>query len=313
VNWLPIGGTLFLSGDLMIEGAEFPRGLSPTKTAASGGYFSAMGIPLVRGRTFADTDRDGAAEVVIVTDGLARAIWGSADPIGQRLKIGFGRPEEQPWRTIVGVVGDVRERGLTEGTSPAVYFPPAQSPIPLLLREGLTFTIRTAGDPQDVASAVAGQVRRVDPNLPVDRVIAMRDLVANSIATPRFRGVIFGTFAITALILVATGIVGVLAYTVSRRTKEIGLRIALGAERTHVLGLVVRQAVVMTAAGLLIGIVAARALTRLIGNYLFDVTAFDPMVLGVAAFLLLGLAVAAAYVPARRAANLDPLRALRTE
>jgi putative ABC transport system permease protein len=313
VNWLPIAGG-WLSGDLIVdEPAQFPSGLNVTKTAASAGYFGAMGIPIVRGRTFDTSDAESAPRVAVVTEGLARQVWPGEDPIGKRVKLGFGQPEEQPWVTVVGVAGDVKQTALSDETQPAIYFPPVQSPRSSLLRDGLTFTVRTEGDPRDVAGALVRQLQAIDASLPVDRVATMRELLAYSVSTPRFRWTVFSSFAITALLLVVTGIVGVLSYTVTRRTREIGLRMALGARPAQVLRLIVRQALVMTTAGLLLGIVAAAFVARALASYLFEVVPLEPAVFATAALVVIVLAVGAAYLPARRAANLDPLRALRSE
>jgi putative ABC transport system permease protein len=313
VNWLPIGGG-WLAGDVIVERpARFPRGLNLTKTSVSGEYFSAMGIPLVTGRSFDERDSAGAAGVVIVTEDAARRIWPGESPIGKHVKLGFGRPQDQPWMTVIGTVGDVKQMALSESTQPAIYFPVAQTPRPALLREGLTFVVRTGANPRRAAAELTRRLRSVDANLPIDRVRTMDDLVGDSVSNPRFRGVVFASFATAALLLVTTGIIGVLAYSVARRTREIGVRMALGADRAKVLGLVVRQALTMTAIGLAAGAIAAAGLTRLLSSYLFEVTPRDPVMFAAAAAIMLLLAVVAAYLPARRAAGVDPLLALRQE
>jgi putative ABC transport system permease protein len=271
-----------------------------------------MGIPLVRGRAFDERDGEQAAGVAIVSDRLARVLWPGADPIGKRLKLGFGRPEEQPWLSVVGVVGDVKQTALADETPPVVYVPLLQAPRPFLLRD-LTFVVQTAAEPSSVAPVVRAEIRNVDPNLPFARVETMRDLLSDSVAEPRFRSAMLGAFAGAALALVATGILGVLAYSVTRRTREIGVRMALGAQRAGVLRLVVGQALRMTMAGLAVGLVAAFALTRLLRNFLFDVGPLDPATFVAASIVLVGAALIASYVPARRAATVDPLTALRAE
>ena len=310
VNWLPLGGAL-ITGDFTAEGLERPEGLVAAKPAVSSEYFRTMGIPLVRGRSFAEWDTDRAPGVAIVTEGLARRLWPGADPIGKRLKLGFGR--EEPWLSVVGVVGDVKQRSLADETLPAIYVPLLQAPRPFLLRD-LTFVVSTAdADPSVVASSVRREVLSVDPNLPFDRIQTMRELIGDSVAEPRFRTAVLGAFASAAVALVAIGMLGVLAYSVTQRTREIGVRIALGASRSGVLRLVVGQALWITLTGLAIGSIAALALTRLLSRFLFDVRPTDPATFVAAAAVLLGASLIASYIPARRAARVDPLVALRYE
>jgi putative ABC transport system permease protein len=313
INWLPFGGA-GITGNFTVEGIpRLPQGGSfALKPAVSPEYFHVMGIPLVRGRAFDERDGEQAAGVAIVSDRLARVLWPGADPIGKRLKLGFGRPEEQPWLSVVGVVGDVKQTALADETPPVVYVPLLQAPRPFLLRD-LTFVVQTAAEPSSVAPVVRAEIRNVDPNLPFARVETMRDLLSDSVAEPRFRSAMLGAFAGAALALVATGILGVLAYSVTRRTREIGVRMALGAQRAGVLRLVVGQALRMTMAGLAVGLVAAFALTRLLRNFLFDVGPLDPATFVAASIVLVGAALIASYVPARRAATVDPLTALRAE
>jgi putative ABC transport system permease protein len=313
INWLPLGGAL-IRGTFRVEGlSEIPRPASmASKPAVSPGYFLTMGIPLVRGRDFDTRDGEQAARVAIVSDRLARLLWPGVDPIGKRLTLGFGPLDEQPWVIVVGVVGDVKQTTLGDETPPAIYVPLQQAPRPFLLRN-LTFVVRTSGDPTGVVPMVRREIRNVDPNLPFDRVQTMRRLLGDSVSEPRFRSTVIGLFATTALVLVATGILGVLAYSVARRTREIGLRMALGAQRTGVLRLVVGQALRMTVTGIAVGLAAALALTRLLSRFLFDVRPSDPATFIAAAVVLIGAAIVASYVPARRATRVDPLVALRAE
>jgi predicted permease len=313
INSLPLRGSIM--GGFSVEGIpQLPRGGSwVSKPVVSPEYFQTMGIPVVRGRAFTDRDAEQAPGVAIVTDRLARLLWPGADPIGKRLKIGFGRPEEQPWLSVVGVVGEVKQTALAEEMPPAVYVPLLQAPRPFLLRD-LTFVVRTAvPDPLSVAPILRREIRNVDPNLPFDRIQTMRDVLGDSVAEPRFRSAVLGAFAGTAVALVATGILGILAYSVTRRTREIGVRMALGAQRGGVLRLVIAQALRMMVAGLAVGLIAALALTRLLSNFLFDVRPTDPATFVAASLVLVGAALIASYLPARRAATIDPLIALRSE
>ena len=313
INWLPLGGAL-ISGTFSVEGLpEIPRLASmASKPAVSPDYFRTMGIPVLRGRAFDTRDAEQAPGVAMVSDRLARLLWPGTEPIGKRLTLGFGPPDEQPWVTVVGVVGDVKQTALHDETPPAIYVPLRQAPKPFLLRN-LTFVLRTAVEPMSVAPIVRREIRNVDPNLPFTRVQTMRTLLGDSVSEPRFRSTVFGLFATAGLVLLATGILGVLAYSVARRTREIGVRMALGAQRNAVLRHVVGQALRMTAVGLVVGVVAALALTRLLSRFLFDVPASDPGTFVAAAIVLMSAAIIASYVPARRATYVDPLVALRAE
>lgn len=312
VNWLPLGGSM-LSGSIIVEGIpQSTRGLWASKPAVTPDYFRAMGIPLLRGRAFSERDTANAPGVAIVTEQLARRLWPGTNAIDRRLKIGFGPADSQPWLNVVGVVGAVRGIQLAEEAQAAVYVPIEQAPVPFLLRSQ-SFVVRTAADPLSVAAAVRREIRNVDPNLPVDRVETMENLVASSVAEPRFRSAVLTAFATAALLLVATGILGVLAYAVTRRTREIGVRMALGAQRVDVLRLVVGHAFKMTIAGVALGLAAAVGLTRVLTRYLYEVRPTDPVSLAAASVLLLAVALVAIYVPARRAIRVEPLTALRAE
>jgi putative ABC transport system permease protein len=312
VNWLPLGGN-FLSGDFLVEDVpQLPSGLTVGKPAVSAEYFQAMAIPLLQGRTFTDRDTEEAPGVAIVTESLARQVWPHQPVIGKRLKLGFGRPEEQPWLSVVGVAGDVKQTALADKTRPEIYVPFQQAPRPFLLRN-VTFVVRTAGDPTSAAEAIRREIRTVDASLPFDRVRTMQQVLSDSVSEPRFRSVVFGGFAAVALMLVGIGILGVLAHSVARRTREIGVRMALGAQRVDVLRLVVRHALAMTIAGVVLGGVGAAALTRLLTSFLFEVRPLDATTFAAAAVLLVGVALVASYVPARRASSVDPVVALRSE
>jgi predicted permease len=312
VNWLPLGGSM-LSGSIIVEGIpQSTRGLWAAKPAVTPDYFRAMGIPLLRGRAFSERDTAKAPGVAIVTEQFARRLWPAQDAVGRRLKIGFGSPDSQSWLTVVGVVAAVRGIQLAEEPQAAVYVPLDQAPRPFLLRSQ-TFVVRTASNPLAVATAVRSVIRNVDPNLPIDRVETMDRLVASSVAEPRFRSAVLAVFATAALLLVASGILGVLAYAVTRRTREIGVRMALGAQRVDVLSLVMGHALRMTIAGVGLGLAASVGLTRLLTRYLYEVQPTDPFSLAAAAVLLFAVALVAIYVPARRAVRVEPLTALRAE
>ena len=286
-------------------------------------YFKTMGIPILRGRDFDDRDRapDKSAQipvrgesvpgptagVTIIDERLAREYWPDQDPIGKRIR--FGPPEDnEPWHTIVGVVGEVKHERLDASTRKSVYLPHAQVPI-----GGTRIVIRTEGRPESLISAVRNQVRELDPDLPLTRVMPMTDVVARSVWQQRLYTALFGVFAAVALILATVGIYGVMSYAVSQRTREIGLRMALGAQPTDVLKMVVGHGAMVTAIGVVVGLAAAVGLTRLMSTLLFGVTPTDPITFVVVSVLLAGVALGACFVPARRAAKVDPMIALRYE
>jgi len=288
----------------------------------SPGYFKAMGIPILRGRDFdeRDTTQDapqlavrgdvlnlGSTGVTIIDERLAREYWPDEDPIGKRIR--FGPPEDnEPWHTIVGVVGEVKHERLDASTRKTVYLPFAQMPIG---RSSLA--IKTSGRPESLIAAVRAQIKELDRDLPMTRVMPMTEVVARSVWQPRLYTALFGVFAAVALILATVGIYGVMSYAVTQRTREIGLRMALGAERKDVLKLVVGQGVVLAGFGVGTGLVAAVGLTRLMSSLLFGVTATDPITFAAVSVVLTGVALGACFVPARRAAKVDPMVALRYE
>jgi putative ABC transport system permease protein len=270
-------------------------------------YFNAMGIPILKGRDFDERDAKDAAKVTIIDERLARKYWPDEDPLGKRIR--FGPPEDnEPWHTIVGVVREVKHARLDASTRESVYLPFAQIPI-----GGSSLAIRTAGRPENLIAAVRNQVREMDPDLPVTRIMPMTEVVARSVWQPRLYTALFGVFAVVALILATVGIYGVMSYSVTQRTREIGLRMALGAERKDVLKLVVGQGVVLAAIGVGVGLAAAAALTRLMSSLLFGVTTTDPITFAAVSVLLTCVALGACFIPARRAAKVDPMVALRYE
>ncbi|HXU36322.1 MAG TPA: ABC transporter permease [Blastocatellia bacterium] len=322
---LPLSGSNW-GRSLTVEG--FPVlsvGQAPmiNHCVVSPGYFSTMGIPILKGRDFDERDtkaqsapqigvRDGgmpaaSTGVTIIDERLAREYWPDEDPIGKRIR--FGPPEDnEPWHTIVGVVGEVKHERLDSSTRKSVYLPYAQMPV-----GGSSIAIRTSGRPENLVSAVRALVKELDPDLPLTRMMPMSQIVARSVWQPRLYTALFGVFAAVALILAAVGIYGVMSYAVTQRTREIGLRMALGAEKKDVMKLVVGQGVVLAALGVGTGLVAAVGLTRLMSSLLFGVTATDLATFAAVSVLLAGVALGACFVPARRAAKVDPMVALRYE
>ena len=268
-----------------------------------GDYFQTLGIPLIAGRLFDRRDHADAPPVVLINRRAAADYWPGEDPVGQR--IGYG-PEE--WLTIVGIVGDVQNRGLRHEVSPEIYFPHAQSS-----RPQMSLVVATAVEPTSVTAAIRAEVRHLDPEQPVFRVQTMDEVVSTFLAGSRFSGVLFGLFAALALVLAMLGVYGVMAYSVHQRTGEIGLRMALGANRGDVLRLIVRQGLTLAVIGAVGGVMAAAGLTRFLESQLFAVEPTDlATFLAVPAFLLI-VALVACLIPARRAASLEPQIALRYE
>jgi predicted permease len=309
-NVLPLSGQN-QSGSFNIEGRPVPQGQSPPhgdRWLVTADYFRTMNIPLVRGRYFTEQDGPDAPGVAMVDETMARKYWPGEDPVGKRITFETG-PDNQPrWREIVGLVGHVRHKDL-EGESRVQYYAPLmQRP-----NSGIFLAVRTSGDPESLSPAVRGVVREMDKDLPVYKVTTMRQLVSDSMAQRRFSMLMLGIFAVVALVLASVGLYGVLAYSVTQRTREIGVRMALGAQTRDVLKMIVGQGMALALAGVGIGLVIAFAATRLMSSLLYGVTATDPSVFAGVAVLLAGVAFLACYVPARRATRVDPMEALRYE
>ena len=292
-----------------VEGYE-PSSDSPgfiELRVATPGYFETMGIPLLRGRTFNEADRADSPDVIIVSKSLAKRFWGDGDPIGRRIKMG-SLSSNQPWMSVVGVVGEVRHEGLHAELKPMYYLPLAQRS-----NRSMTVMVRTAGDVAGALSLVRQEVIGIDPLQPVYDVRSMAQVVAGSTAQPRFNLLLLGTFAALAMTLAAIGVYGVVSFSASRRTREIGVRMALGARGGDVLRDVLGHGLGLVAAGLLVGLAGAFALTRFLSGFLFGVSAHDPATFALNALLLVAVAAVACLVPARRATRVDPTVALRYE
>jgi predicted permease len=268
--------------------------------------FHVLGIPLVRGRMLADNDDQKGEPVVLIDQTAAERFWPNADPVGKQIRLQFG--PKQPWRRIVGVVGRSRSDGLDAPYTPHIFLPARQLPL-----NAMTVYIRTEATPEALEGVIRREIQAVDPDLPVFGVRSLRSRISDALAARRFAMQVLGFFAATALLLAAIGIYGVMAYFVSQRVGEIGVRMALGAQRSDVLKLVVRQGMSLALAGVVAGFVASLGLARLISGLLFGVNPNDPLTLALFTLLLAGVALLANYVPARRAAMVDPMVALRYE
>jgi putative ABC transport system permease protein len=307
---LPMSTLLNLSGDVTLEGQVLGQNEAPPSTGwrmVSPDYFKTMEIPLVAGRGFTAADDEHAPGAVIVDEALARRLWPGESPLNKRLKLNARTPAQSVWRTVVGVVGHVRQMGLAEAGGDQLYVPLAQYPIRLV-----TLVVRTTGSPEALANSVRGVFASLDRNLPVE-IRTIDQVIDDSLSRQRFNTFLFTFFGLIALALTVIGVYGVMAYSVAQRTRDVGIRMALGARKEDVLRLIVGQGARLTSVGLLLGLFAAWGLSRLMLSLLYGVGASDAITF-VSVPLMLGLlGLVASYLPARRAAKVDPLAALRDE
>ncbi len=305
---LPLSGGAPNRG-FQIEGRPEPKAdesISTDYQLISPGYFATMEIPLIAGRPFGATDNATAPRVTIINQTMARKYFPGENPIGKR--VAFGDPKKlESWRTIVGVAGDVRYESIEVPPFPLAYAPYQQNAEPW---SDMAIVLRTRSAPSSFAASLRQAVLAVDPNQPLTNVQTMEELMAAGVTRPRFTMLLIGTLAGIALALAAVGIYGVMAYSVAQRTREIGIRMALGAQARDVLGMIVRQGMTLALVGIGLGTVGALGLTRLIANLLFGVNATDPLTFAGISLLLAFVALLACYLPARRAAKLDPMVAL---
>ena len=311
---LPLGSTIGDFG-LMVEGYTPPPG-----TGAKGdwqivtdGYLEAMGERVLRGRGFTAADSSDSQLVALVNEELARRYFSGRDPIGGRIRIGGSAPN-RPWVTIVGLVADVRHNGITDVIKEKFYIPHTQwhrsvgNPM-----RSMSLVVRTAVEPETLASAIRGEVRSIDPSLPIANVRTMEEIVGATMSSARFTGFLLMSFAVMALLLSAIGIYGVLSYLVSRRTREIGIRVAIGAGRSDVLRLILGSGLLLALGGLAVGLGAAFVATRSMRSLLHEVEPADPLTFATVAVVLTVVAVVASLVPAWRATRVDPVLALKAE
>ena len=273
-------------------------------------YFDAIGIPLKRGRGFTEADRSGTPRVVLITEAAARQFFPGEEPIGKKITLGWrrGAGRERAGGEVIGIVGDIKDSALNEPNPPQIYMPLRQWPVSFM-----TVVMKTSVPPASLADAARAQVAAVDPNLPLSDVSTLADVVAQSISQQRFYLTLLTAFAAVALVLAAIGIFGVLSYAVAQRTREIGIRMALGAQGRSVITMIVRQAMILVLCGVVLGTAAALFLSETMTTMLFSITPTDPTTFVSVAGVLIGVALLAAYLPARRATRVDPIVALRTE
>jgi predicted permease len=306
IQYLPLGPT---SGTgFYIEGQPEPApSEKPIAEASlvSRGYFAAMGIPVLEGRTFDELDRIGSPRVCLINGAFARRFFPGQDPIGRRVIVSW---TNQAPTEIVGVVGDIRQDGITDGPKPTVFM--AQAQVPAYITH---LVVRTSVDPNGLVNAIKQSVHEVDKGQSVAEIKTMDEYLSESLARPRMYSAMVAAFASLALMLAAIGVYGVISYSVGRRTHEIGIRVALGARRSAVLGLVMKQGLRLTLTGTIVGIIGALAFTRFLSSFLYGVTATDPLTFFAVCLLLTAVALLATWLPARRAAKVDPMVALRYE
>jgi predicted permease len=319
-NTLPLDGGFGLPFIIVGRPLTGPSTGGSEWKATSPGYFGALHIPILRGRDFTVSDVAGAPPVVLISDSFAKANWKKGeDPVGQQLIIGKGvGPEfEEPARTIIGIVGDVHDGGLDQPANPVMIIPLAQMPDGITLLNShvgpLTWIIRSHTDPHQLVPAITEQLRNASGGFPVAHVRTMEEITVRSTARQDFNMLLLSIFGFSALMLAAIGIYGLMAYSVSQRVREIGIRMALGADRTRIRGMIVWQGMRLALAGVVLGVGAAFALTRLLASSLYGVKSWDPAVFIVVPILLTAVALASTWLPAVRASRLDPMKALRID
>lgn len=308
---LPLGGDRF-SISFQIDGRPVAEKDEPSADffAIDSGYFQTMGIPLVKGRDFNQFDQHKSPQVVIVSESFARQFFPGEDPIGKRIHPGISTIEDEDsvWREIVGVVGDVKHRGLNVAPRESYYVPLTQIPFTQMVG-----VVKTTTDPKSLISAVTREVAAMDKDLPVFSVKTMNEYLATAVAAPRFNTTLLSIFATVALVLTIVGLYGVMSYSVAQRTSEIGIRLALGAQSSDVLKMVIKQGFSLVILGLFLGLLGAMALMRVVSGLLFGVTTKDPLTFAFVSLLLATIALIACLVPAWHATRVDPMDALRCE
>jgi putative ABC transport system permease protein len=309
VNRLPFSGENVPVG-VELEGRPQPDGKPVTmdRRVVSPSYFATMGIPILQGDTFGPEHRgDASDQVALVNSVVARLFWAGEHAIGRRVRLML-RNGPGPWLRVIGVVGDVRHHGLDQPAQPEVYVPYAQAPV-----ASFVLLLRASGDPTDLARGLRSAVQRTDVDLPVDSISTAASVLRESIAEPRLRTTLLNGFASVALMLAAIGLYGLLSFGVARRTREIGLRVALGAEPPAIVRLVLGRGLRLVVGGAAGGVIASLILSPHVERLLFGVTATDPATFVTVVGMLLVVGMVAAYIPARRAMRLDPMQALRSE
>ena len=308
INSAPFG-MMFIRDEFGIEGQPKPT-LDAGRPKIDADYFKTMGIPLLAGREFTARDTAEAPNVAIVSERIVRDYFpgGPGEALGRRVRLG----DRGEWLTVVGVVADIRQMGLDPEVQPMIYVPFQQERARPFVLRFVSFVARTA-TPASVVEGIRAEIRRAAPDLPIESTVTMDEAVAASVAPPRFRMLLLVLFATTATLIATCGIYGLMAYAVTQRRREIGVRMALGAERRDVLRLVLTRALRIVVAGLIVGLAGAVGVTRVLQRFLFGVTPTDPIAFTIVTLLLMAVGLMAAWLPARRATRIDPCAALRAE
>jgi predicted permease len=308
-SFAPLGTGMVMAYEFRVEGGgeAVERSTQAAFNSVTPGYFEALGLRLLRGRTLNHMDMPDSDTVAVISQVLARAYFGGDDPVGRRISWSFDGANFGPWRRVVGVVDDSRQFGLDREPVATVYTPAEQTGY------GYTLVAATRGDPAAVVQAARQAIRELDPTRPVDRIRTIEELVADDVAPTRLNAVLFGGFALLALAIAAVGVLGVLAFSVSQRTREFGLRMAVGADAGRVRRTVLLEGALLVGVSLALGGAVAAGGSRLLGGFLFGVEPLDPATFAAAGLALGVVALAASYVPARRATRVDPVQALRAD
>jgi putative ABC transport system permease protein len=311
VNWMPLGPGLTRGDFNLKEGRQLPPGFMADKLVVSPGYFLAMGIRLLGGRDFTEHDNAGAPGVVAISQSVARRLWPEQDPIGKQITMEDPRKPDG-WLTIVAVADDIHQEGLTKRPHPALYQPYLQVRRQSWLGH-MTFAVRAVSNPLSLAPSMRAVLREVDKDQPVESIATMEAVIASTTSEPLFQTRLLVAFSVVALALAAIGIYGVLAYSVTERTHEIGIRMALGASRANVFVLVARMGGRLIGLGVGIGLLASIALARTLTSQLAGMSPYDGPTLAAVLALVVLVGLAACYVPARSAMRVDPIVALRQD
>jgi putative ABC transport system permease protein len=299
----------FSNDTFVIEERTFPAGEVPSATteSVSPNYFQTMHVPLLQGRGFSESDNADAPDVAIISQALVQRYWPSENPLGKRIKMG-GADSKRHWAEIIGVAGEVKYNWISSAQEPAIYFPYHQ--------HGVTYThfaLRTSGDPASFTAAIRSRIANVDPEEPIFDVMPLSQVIHNSVVGIAYVAVMMAVLGVIALLLSAVGVFGVMAYSVTERTREFGIRVAFGAQQKDVLRIVFYRGMLLTGIGLAIGLPVALAMAQLLASILYGVSASDPIIFSGVLILLAGIAGLACYIPAKRAMQVDPMVALRYE